>query len=67
MNKPSRVIFQRIERPIEQVPESAESHAVRRVLVSVAVMLAVAVLLAAEWRLPPELRFGFFEATYASP
>jgi hypothetical protein len=68
MNKPSRVIFQRFEQPIAQAPpESAESNVVRRVLLSVVVILVAAVVLAAEWRLPPELRIGFFEATYTSP
>jgi hypothetical protein len=44
-----------------------QSLIVRRILAAAAIALLVALVLAAEWRLPPELRFGFFEATYASP
>ena len=68
MKRQTKVIFQKQE-PILPKDESLRHHdqATARTLIFLAVCLAAVVLLAYEARLPENLRFGFFEATYTSP
>lgn len=44
-----------------------QARIVRTTLMVAAIALLVALILVAEGRLSPDVRFGFFEATYASP
>jgi hypothetical protein len=46
---------------------SVKAHVVRRTAIAAAIALLLALILMAEAHLTPELRLGFFEATYVSP
>ncbi|HTR85520.1 MAG TPA: hypothetical protein VMI56_13655 [Reyranella sp.] len=55
--------------PIAANEDAVERHdrIVGRILVAVAIVVGLAVLFVAESQLAPEVRFGFFEATFPSP
>ena len=67
MKKPTKIEIKRIDAFLDSGPTRIHEQVVGRVLTCTAILLVIAIVLAFEMRLPPELRIGFFEATYVSP
>jgi len=67
MKEPTKLEFQDLDRFVRQGGGASFDEAFGKVLGSVAILLAFALLLAAEATLPDQLRFSVFEASYTSP
>jgi hypothetical protein len=67
MEKHSKITFRKIDHLSTRKSVGVYDRALERALITTIVMLVAAILTVTESRLPPELRVGFFEATYASP